>query len=141
MRTLLCPAWKRWGSATTVKPTTTILHSPADETVPFPDSQELLPNSALSESALIVAGTDHRLADPEALRAMVEAVERAKGNRAMKVLNIQVQPERVLELDETQVTNLLTAVGSGTGLVKRFSVSDDYLLLHHFDENETLDSV
>lgn len=72
---------------------------------------------------------------------MVEAVERAKGNRAMKVLNIQVQPERVLELDETQVTNLLTAVGSGTGLVKRFSVSDDYLLLHHFDENETLDSV
>lgn len=32
---LLCPAWKFWGTATTVKPGTTILHSRADETVPF----------------------------------------------------------------------------------------------------------
>ena len=66
---LLCPAWKRWGTATTVKPSTVILHSPADETVPFADSQELLRNSGLPESALIVVGTDHRLADPEPLKA------------------------------------------------------------------------
>jgi len=38
---LLCPAWKRWGTATTVKPNTVILHSKADEVVPFADSEEL----------------------------------------------------------------------------------------------------
>jgi hypothetical protein len=73
---LLCPAWKRWGTATTVKPNTVILHSPADETIPFADSQEPLHNSGLAESALIVVGTDLQLADPEPLKAMLEAVER-----------------------------------------------------------------
>lgn len=32
---LLCPAWKRWGTASTVKPGTVVLHSQADETIPF----------------------------------------------------------------------------------------------------------
>lgn len=72
---LLCPAWKRWGSATIVKPGTLILHSPADDVVPFADSQELLARSGLPASALIVVGTDHRLADPEPLAAMLAAVE------------------------------------------------------------------
>ncbi len=72
---LLCPAWKRWGKATTVKSNTIVLHSKADETVPVADSQELLRNSDLPESALVVVGTDHRLADPESLKAMLEAVE------------------------------------------------------------------
>ena len=45
--------------------------------VPFADSQELLRNSGLQESALIVVGTDHRLADPEPLKKMLDAVERA----------------------------------------------------------------
>ena len=74
---LLCPAWKTWGTATTVKPNTTILHSEADETVPIADSRELLKNSGLPESALIVVGTGHRLADDESLEAMVRACERA----------------------------------------------------------------
>ena len=65
---LLCPAWKRWGTANTVKPNTIILHSEQDDVVPFADSQELLRNSGLPESALIVVGTEHRLADPESLR-------------------------------------------------------------------------
>jgi pimeloyl-ACP methyl ester carboxylesterase len=30
---LLCPAWKRWGTATTVKPGTAILHSLAEGTI------------------------------------------------------------------------------------------------------------
>lgn len=72
---LLCPAWKTWGTATTVKPNTTILHSEADETVPIADSRELLRNSGLPESALIVVGTEHRLADDESLEAVVGAVE------------------------------------------------------------------
>lgn len=72
---LLCPAWKRWGAATTVKPGTVILHSRADEVIPFADSRELLGNSGLPESALIVVGQEHRLADPESLAKMREAVE------------------------------------------------------------------
>lgn len=74
---LLCPAWKRWGTATTVKPNTVILHSEADEAVPFVDSGELLKNSNLPASALIVVGTEHRLADPESLNALLKAIERA----------------------------------------------------------------
>jgi len=76
---LLCPAWKRWGTATAVKTNTIILHAPADETIPFADSQELLRNSGLPPSALIVVGRDHRLADPEPLKALMEAVEKAGG--------------------------------------------------------------
>ena len=72
---LLCPAWKTWGTARTVKPNTTVLHSRADETVPFEDSLELLKNSGLPESALIEVGTEHRLADDESLEAMVKECE------------------------------------------------------------------
>ena len=77
---LLCMAWKRWGAATTVKPGTVILHSPADETIPFGDSQELLCNSGLPESALISTGTEHRLADDESLKKMLRAVEQTRRN-------------------------------------------------------------
>jgi len=38
---LLCPAWKKWGTAKTVRPSTVILHSRADDVVPFADSEEL----------------------------------------------------------------------------------------------------
>jgi alpha-beta hydrolase superfamily lysophospholipase len=77
---LLCPAWKTWGSATTVKPHTTALHSRADETVPFDDSVQLLRNSGLPDSALIEIGTEHRLADPESLQAMLAVCERTGAN-------------------------------------------------------------
>jgi hypothetical protein len=72
---LLCPAWKRWGNATTAKPGTIILHSEADDVVPIVDSRELLARSGLPESALVVVGNDHRLADPDPLAAMLAAVE------------------------------------------------------------------
>ena len=78
---LLCPAWKRWGSARTVRPGTVILHSEADEVIPIADSRELVHASGLPDSALIVVGTDHRLADPDPLRAMLEACERASSYR------------------------------------------------------------
>ncbi len=65
---LLCPAWKRFGRATTVKPGTTILHSGADDVVPFADSVELVQNSKLPPESLIVVAYEHRLADPESLR-------------------------------------------------------------------------
>jgi hypothetical protein len=67
---LLCPAWKTWGTVKTVKPGAVILHSKADDVAPFADSEELAKKSG---SALIEVGTDHRLADPEPLEAMLRA--------------------------------------------------------------------
>ena len=69
---LLCPAWKKHGRARTVKPGAVILHSRADEVVPFADSEELVGNSGPPASALVEVGDDHRLADPEPLREMLE---------------------------------------------------------------------
>jgi alpha-beta hydrolase superfamily lysophospholipase len=74
---LLCPAWRTWGTATTVKANTTILHSRADETVPFEDSEEIIKTSGLPKSALVEVGRDHRLADPEPLEAMLAAIKAA----------------------------------------------------------------
>ncbi len=73
---LLCPAWKKFGTARTVKPGTVILHSRADDVVPFADSEELVKNSGLPATALIEVGTDHRLAGPEPLEKMLRACER-----------------------------------------------------------------
>ncbi len=75
---LICPAWKKWGTAKSVKPGTVILHSRADDVVPFADSVELISMSGLPETALIEVGRDHRLADPEPLEALLRAVEGRK---------------------------------------------------------------
>ena len=75
---LLCPAWKKHGTARTVKRNTTLLHSRADDVVPFADSEELVRDSGLSASALIEVGNDHRLADLKALEAMVRACASAE---------------------------------------------------------------
>lgn len=72
---LICPAWKKWGSVKIAKPGTLILHSGADEVVPFQDSVDLISLSGLADSALIEVGQDHRLADPETLEALLRAVE------------------------------------------------------------------
>ena len=69
---LLSPAWKKYGTARTVKPGTVILHSRADDVIPFTDSEELARTSGVT---LIEVGTDHRLADPEPLAAMLRACE------------------------------------------------------------------
>ncbi len=71
---LICPARKKWGTAKTLKPGTKILHSRADDVVPFADSVELIFKSGLPEGALIEVGQDHRLADPEPLEALFRAV-------------------------------------------------------------------
>ena len=71
---LLCPAWKKWGTARTVRTDTVILHSRVDDMVPFADSEELARSSG---AMLIEVGNDHRLADPEPLVAMLRACEGA----------------------------------------------------------------
>ena len=73
---LLCPAWKNWAKIASVKPETLILHSRQDEVVPFADSEELIRNSALPETALIEVGHEHPLADPQSLEMLRKACER-----------------------------------------------------------------
>jgi len=73
---LLCPAWKKWGTAKTVKAGTVILHSRADDVVPFAHSEELVRNSGLPATVLIEVGNNHQLADPEPLGAMLRACEK-----------------------------------------------------------------
>lgn len=67
---LLCPAWKRWGNAKWTQAGTIILHSPADEVIPFEHSVELARNS---QATLIEVGNDHRLADRESLAVLLWA--------------------------------------------------------------------
>lgn len=76
---LLCPAWRKYGTAKTVNQGTVILHSRADDVVPFAASEELFRASGLPASALVEVGTDHRLADPEPLAAMLKACESIPG--------------------------------------------------------------
>src|SRR5262249_8740729 len=54
---LLCPAWKKWGTVRTVKVGTVILHSRADDVVPFAHSEDLEQRSG---ATLIEVGSDHR---------------------------------------------------------------------------------
>lgn len=68
---LLAPAWKRWGRATLVKKNCIVIHSPHDECVAFKDSVELCNASGVR---LIVAGVDHRLNDPQARLALMDAL-------------------------------------------------------------------
>jgi len=70
---LMCPGWKRWGDARSVKKNTVILHSRSDDVVPFSFSEELVSNSDLPREALIETGNDHWLSDPEPLQAMLAA--------------------------------------------------------------------
>ncbi len=78
---LLCPAWRKYGMARTVKADTVILHSRADDVVRFADSEELAKNSG---ATLLEVGGEHRLADPESLGAMLEACEGAASETARK---------------------------------------------------------
>jgi uncharacterized protein len=80
---LMCPGWKRWGNATTVGKNTIILHSPADDVVPFMFSEELVNKSGRQPEALIDVGNDHWLSDPEPLQAMLEACERLVGKKSL----------------------------------------------------------
>lgn len=72
---LLCPAWKRWGTATTITTRTIVLHSRADDVIPFADSEELVRGCEGSSVQLREVGCDHRLATPDALAAMLAACE------------------------------------------------------------------
>jgi Alpha/beta hydrolase family len=91
---LLCPAWKRWGAVRVAKPNTTILHSRNDEVIPFVDSEELVAASGLPRTALIETGNDHRLADPDSLRTMLDACLRATEGLFLSNLSTRIPINR-----------------------------------------------
>lgn len=74
---LLSPEWKKYGTAKSTKSSTIIIHWRGDDDVPFAESEELVESSRLPAAALIEAGNDHRLADPETLRAILGSAEEA----------------------------------------------------------------
>ncbi|HUT10305.1 MAG TPA: alpha/beta fold hydrolase [Thermoguttaceae bacterium] len=76
---LIAPAWSKWSGAATVQASTMILHSEHDEVVPIEGSRELLRRSGLPADRLIVVGENHRMTDPAAFEALVQAIERAGG--------------------------------------------------------------
>jgi hypothetical protein len=78
---LLCPAWKKWGTARRLKPNSLILHSRQDEVIPFEDSEELVAHSGLPQETLIEVGHDHRLADEDSLIAMLWACQTLSANQ------------------------------------------------------------
>jgi hypothetical protein len=80
---LIAPAWKNWGTMTTVAPEVTILHSPHDDLVSIEDSRELLRNSGLLQERLVAVGEDHRMIAEAAFVTLLEAVE-SYGKRTEK---------------------------------------------------------
>ncbi len=81
---LLCPAWKRWGNAKQVRAGTIILHSQADDIIPYDNSIELARNS---NATLIEVGHDHRLADEASLSALLWACELAATDELLPFLD------------------------------------------------------
>lgn len=88
---LLCPAWKNWGTATTLKPNSVILHSRQDDVIPFTDSEDLVANSGLPAETLIEVGSDHRLADHESLSVMLWACNLLASGETLPCLDDEQQ--------------------------------------------------
>lgn len=85
---LLCPAWKKYGTAKTICANSTILHSRGDDVIPFADSEELVRISGLPGYTLMETGSDHRLADPESLEMMLEACRMGEDEEDEEPLDI-----------------------------------------------------
>jgi hypothetical protein len=119
---LLCPAWKKHGTVRRVKKSTTILHSRADDVVPFSDSEELVANSGLSPSRLIEVGSDHRLADEAPLQTMLDAVNGSKTRTKVsqvKLSDLQPGPIRHESLTDEmleQIRAVFESIGRFTGM-------------------------
>jgi len=68
-----------WRSVRNLKSNALILHSRADDVIPFQDSEELLVNSGLPSESLIEVGHDHR---PNGLEPLDREFDRLADERA-----------------------------------------------------------
>ncbi len=105
---LLCPAWKNWGTASNVNPGTVILHSRADDVIPFAHSEELAKSS---EATLIEVGNDHRLADPEPLSVMLWACELLGSGRDLSQLDEELPSEMISATSHRESCYICDACG------------------------------
>ena len=71
---LVAPAWSKYAPWATVSGDATILHSDKDDVVPIEDSEAL---SRTFGARLIQVGDGHRMSDPVALAAILDACKEA----------------------------------------------------------------
>ncbi|MDZ4849895.1 MAG: CPXCG motif-containing cysteine-rich protein [Pirellulaceae bacterium] len=90
---LLCPAWKKWGTAKKLKSNSLILHSRQDDVIPFEDSEQLVAISGLPSETLIEIGNDHRLADQESLSVMLWACRVLASNEKLPWMDDETETE------------------------------------------------
>lgn len=69
---LVAPAWKRFGGSPMHVSGGIVIHCREDKIVPYEDSEEL---SKLASATLITCGENHRMNDPDALEAILDAVK------------------------------------------------------------------
>ena len=100
---LLCPAWKKWGTARTVRSSTLILHSRADDVVPFAHSEELVRNSRLAPETLMEVGNDHRLADESSLSVLLWACELLASNERLPWMDEGLQESAPMSKEASYV--------------------------------------
>lgn len=132
---LLCPAWKKWGVATTVKENTIILHSRQDDVIPFADSKELVANSGLPSEALLEIGSDHRLADSESLLAMLGACERLTDSRASVLDHPAVSGRYLFPQDRFVDDPFIVHVDGAALTCYRRVIDPDVFTILHFHGN------
>lgn len=88
---LLCPAWRKWGKAQATKEGTIILHSQADDIIPYEDSVAL---ARVSDATLIEVGKDHRLTDPDSLSVLLWACKLAASGERLALDDDLDRPAR-----------------------------------------------
>ena len=69
---LIAPAWKQFGGNIQLASSGVVLHCREDKYVPYEDSEELRDKTG---ATLITCGTNHRMNDPDALEAILDAVK------------------------------------------------------------------
>ena len=100
---LLCPAWKRCGTVTTLKTQSVILHSRKDDMIPFEESEELVARSHLSPESLMEVGSDHRLADESSLSVMLWACELLASHEPLPWLEESLQVQSTTSEDASYI--------------------------------------
>ena len=68
---LIAPAWKLYGVTPRANSSTTVLHCPTDDIVPYEHTKELAEKTG---AKIIECGECHRMSDKGALKALLEAV-------------------------------------------------------------------
>lgn len=132
---LLCPAWKKWGTVKTIKPNSVILHSRQDDVIPFADSEELVANSGLPPETLIEVGNDHRLADVEPLKAMLEACKRLVSSRPSILDHPAISDRYLFPQNRTVKDPFMVKADSAELACYRRVVDFDALTMIHFHGN------